>query len=177
MLGENSKESEAAAQDAEKAKKDAELYENRGPTKIIRLITVMAYMFSVSFVGMALSTYYIFLWEPPDPRYMHNSHSHLKADPQAESLVIDRSDYQKLIHPDELPIHLSSQLSNEIFVDEDFLGGKKSDDHDGVKRVQVGLSESSTMRILRAVKGGQLSQDDSAFSRTTVAPKGIFFIR
>ncbi|XP_014208309.1 uncharacterized protein LOC106639299 isoform X2 [Copidosoma floridanum] len=55
---------------AEKDKQDA-LYEDREPKKIIRIITVTAYMISVSFVGMTLSTYYIFLWNPPNPRLMH----------------------------------------------------------------------------------------------------------
>ncbi|KAH0954948.1 hypothetical protein HN011_000185 [Eciton burchellii] len=44
------------------------VYDNRGPKKIIRVVTVIAYLFSVSFVGIILSAYYIFLWEPPNPR-------------------------------------------------------------------------------------------------------------
>uniref|UniRef100_A0ABD2XEX4 Uncharacterized protein n=1 Tax=Trichogramma kaykai TaxID=54128 RepID=A0ABD2XEX4_9HYME len=55
---------------ADKAKQDA-LYEDREPKKIIRLITVTAYMVSVSFVGIVLSIYYVFLWHPPNPRLMH----------------------------------------------------------------------------------------------------------
>ena len=58
------------ANPADKNKEDA-LYEDREPKKIIRLITVTAYMISVSFVGVALSIYYIFLWHPPNPRLMH----------------------------------------------------------------------------------------------------------
>ncbi|XP_017883588.1 uncharacterized protein LOC108627061 [Ceratina calcarata] len=48
------------------AKKD-DIFENQGTKKLIRLVTVMAYMFSVSFVAIVLSAYYIFLWEPPNP--------------------------------------------------------------------------------------------------------------
>ncbi|XP_014229059.1 A-agglutinin anchorage subunit-like isoform X1 [Trichogramma pretiosum] len=55
---------------ADKAKQDA-LYEDREPKKIIRLITVTAYMVSVSFVGIVLSIYYVFLWHPPNTRLMH----------------------------------------------------------------------------------------------------------
>ena len=55
---------------ADKAKQDA-MYEDREPKKIIRIITVSAYMVSVSFVGIVLSVYYIFLWHPPNPRLMH----------------------------------------------------------------------------------------------------------
>ncbi|KAK0182894.1 hypothetical protein PV327_000981 [Microctonus hyperodae] len=45
------------------------IFENRSNTKkIIRVVTVMAYLFSVSFVAIALSGYYVFLWQPPNPR-------------------------------------------------------------------------------------------------------------
>lgn len=68
---------------ADKAKQDA-LYEDREPKKIIRIITVTAYMVSVSFVGIVLSAYYIFLWHPPNPRLMHaqaiSSHSEPRID-------------------------------------------------------------------------------------------------
>ncbi|XP_032455280.1 uncharacterized protein LOC100680175 isoform X2 [Nasonia vitripennis] len=68
---------------ADKAKQDA-LYEDREPKKIIRIITVTAYMVSVSFVGIVLSAYYIFLWHPPNPRLMHaqaiSSHSEPRVD-------------------------------------------------------------------------------------------------
>lgn len=63
---------------ADKAKQDA-LYEDREPKKIIRIITVVAYMCSVSFVGMTLSAYYIFLWHPPNPRLMHQQVAHHQA--------------------------------------------------------------------------------------------------
>lgn len=73
----------ASENPADKAKQDA-LYEDREPKKIIRLITVTAYMVSVSFVGLALSGYYIFLWHPPNPRLMHAqaiaSHSEARVD-------------------------------------------------------------------------------------------------
>jgi len=54
------------------------VYDNRGPKKIIRVVTVIAYLFSVSFVGIILSAYYIFLWEPPNPRVI----GHPRANPQ-----------------------------------------------------------------------------------------------
>ncbi|CAL1687185.1 unnamed protein product [Lasius platythorax] len=61
---------------------NAEIYENRRPKKIIRVVTVMAYLFSVSFVGILLSAYYIFLWEPPNPRLIERGR--LQADPQMQ---------------------------------------------------------------------------------------------
>lgn len=64
---------------------NADIYENRGSKKIIRVVTVMAYLFSVSFVGILLSAYYIFLWEPPNPRLIERDR--LRADPQVEFLI------------------------------------------------------------------------------------------
>ncbi|XP_058801905.1 uncharacterized protein LOC131670375 [Phymastichus coffea] len=74
-------EGQGASQNpTEKAKQDA-LFEDREPKKIIRIITVTAYMCSVSFVGVVLSGYYIFLWNPPNPRLMHQqvAHAHHEA--------------------------------------------------------------------------------------------------
>lgn len=64
---------------------NAEIYENRGPKKIIRIVTVIAYLFSVSFVGILLSAYYIFLWEPPNPRLINRGR--LQTDPQMQLLI------------------------------------------------------------------------------------------
>lgn len=45
-----------------------DIYENRpGMKKIIRVLTVLAYLVSVSFVAIVLSGYYVFLWHPPNP--------------------------------------------------------------------------------------------------------------
>lgn len=64
---------------------NAEIYENRGHKKIIRVVTVVAYLFSVSFVGILLSAYYIFLWEPPNPRVIERGR--LRVDPQMQYLI------------------------------------------------------------------------------------------
>ncbi|XP_070165918.1 uncharacterized protein PF3D7_1120600 [Polyergus mexicanus] len=64
---------------------NADIYENRGTKKIIRVVTVMAYLFSVSFVGILLSAYYLFLWEPPNPRLIEGGR--LRADPQMQFLM------------------------------------------------------------------------------------------
>nr|XP_033324297.1 uncharacterized protein LOC117219328 [Megalopta genalis] len=49
---------------------NAELYETKSSKKVVRLITAVAYMISVSFVAIGLSAYYLFLWVPPDPRLL-----------------------------------------------------------------------------------------------------------
>ena len=38
------------------------LKEEEKPSKLLRLITVSAYIFSVSFAALSLSLYYIFIW-------------------------------------------------------------------------------------------------------------------
>ncbi|XP_076164419.1 uncharacterized protein LOC143145181 [Ptiloglossa arizonensis] len=77
---------------------NADIYENRGTPKIVRLITVMAYMFSVSFVAIVLSAYYLFLWEPPNPRLLRRP-SHLIGGPEYQYLMNDpTNDYTLNFH-------------------------------------------------------------------------------
>lgn len=40
---------------------------NRSETKVIRVLTVIAYMCSVSMAAVMLSLYYVFLWNPEPP--------------------------------------------------------------------------------------------------------------
>ncbi|GAB6026023.1 hypothetical protein CHUAL_012234 [Chamberlinius hualienensis] len=42
----------------------AKIYEPKQNKKLIRLMTVMAYVFSVSMAAIMLSLYYVFLWDP-----------------------------------------------------------------------------------------------------------------
>lgn len=42
----------------------SKMYESKKNKKIIRFMTVLAYMFSVSLAAIVLSLYYIFLWDP-----------------------------------------------------------------------------------------------------------------
>jgi len=72
---------------------NAEIYENRGSKKIIRVLTVMAYLFSVSFVAILLSAYYIFLWEPPNPKFIQRER--LRMDPQMQFLIAPPSEETK----------------------------------------------------------------------------------
>lgn len=73
---------------AESSKKEVDIYESKGSKKIVRLITVVAYMFSVSFVAIVLSAYYLFLWEPPNPRLMKRPNP-LSGEPEVQFLVDD----------------------------------------------------------------------------------------
>jgi hypothetical protein len=41
--------------------------EEESESKLIRILTVLAYLFSVSFGAIVLSLYYIFLWDPKVP--------------------------------------------------------------------------------------------------------------
>ncbi|KAG8228596.1 hypothetical protein J437_LFUL009301 [Ladona fulva] len=52
------------------------LYERKQNKKIVRVLTVMAYVFSVSLAAIMLSLYYVFLWDPrsrPPGIPAHNS--------------------------------------------------------------------------------------------------------
>lgn len=73
---------------------NADIFENRGSKKIIRLFTVMAYMFSVSFVAIALSAYYLILWKPPDPRLLRRPIQFL-SEPEVQFLLSDRTIVEK----------------------------------------------------------------------------------
>uniref|UniRef100_A0A6V7L3Z9 Uncharacterized protein n=1 Tax=Bracon brevicornis TaxID=1563983 RepID=A0A6V7L3Z9_9HYME len=80
-MSENGKEGANPAPN--EAGKDVDIYENRkGLKKLIRIITVMAYLVSVSFVALVLSGYYIFLWQPPTPENLG-----LRAEPRVEYLM------------------------------------------------------------------------------------------
>lgn len=74
---------------AEKADESDQIFEDRGPKTIIRLVTVGAYMFSVSCAAITLSGYYIFLWHPPNSRLIHAHAAHLRADADMDFLVAD----------------------------------------------------------------------------------------
>ena len=51
---------------AESAAKD-KIYEPKKKRKIIRVLTVVAYVLSVSLAAIMLSLYYVFLWDPKLP--------------------------------------------------------------------------------------------------------------
>lgn len=45
------------------------LYEPKHKQKLIRVLTVIAYLISVSFAAIILSLYYAFIWDPKDHRH------------------------------------------------------------------------------------------------------------
>lgn len=51
----------------EEALKAVEQHESRKTPKIVRVLTVCAYMATVSTAAIMLSAYYIFLWNPTIP--------------------------------------------------------------------------------------------------------------
>lgn len=107
-------EQEAGAANADPNKKDpnADLYETKTPKKLIRLVTVVAYMFSVSFVAIVLSAYYLFLWVPPDPRLLRRP-VHLTGEPELNFLVADDDP-----PPVETPLAGTSNFAGRIVGDD-----------------------------------------------------------
>nr|CAD7265434.1 unnamed protein product [Timema shepardi] len=65
-LGDDGHQAPSGAKYAEDAAKD-KLYEPKKARKIIRVLTVVAYVFSVSLAAIMLSLYYVFLWDPKMP--------------------------------------------------------------------------------------------------------------
>ncbi|XP_076637326.1 uncharacterized protein LOC143349733 [Colletes latitarsis] len=115
----------------EALKKDssADIYENRGSKKLVRLVTVLAYMFSVSFVAIVLSAYYLFLWEPPNPKLLRRP-VHLSSEPEIQFLLSDPS--------------IVSNQSNEL---EQTFVGRVVDDHGHATKNRGNLNDS--MVVLR----------------------------
>ncbi|XP_054010996.1 uncharacterized protein LOC128893791 [Hylaeus anthracinus] len=95
-----------------KKESSTDIYENRGSKKIIRLVTVLAYMFSVSFVAIVLSAYYLFLWEPPNPNLLKRP-VHLSGDPEIQFLLSDSSIMSN--HSDEF---LTNNFHTKITADQ-----------------------------------------------------------
>ncbi|KYQ47936.1 hypothetical protein ALC60_12895 [Trachymyrmex zeteki] len=104
---------------------NADIYENRGSKKIIRVLTVMAYLFSVSFVAILLSAYYIFLWEPPNPKLIQRER--LRTDPQLQFLVAPPSEetkkdsnfLQNKVNPMHKPL-LAGRMAHHMYNGDDF---------------------------------------------------------
>lgn len=58
----------AAAAPGPEAEVNKQVVQNKETKKIVRLLTVVAYMMSVSMAALMLSAYYIFLWNPKEHR-------------------------------------------------------------------------------------------------------------
>ncbi|XP_050466306.1 uncharacterized protein LOC126859260 [Cataglyphis hispanica] len=111
---------------------NAEIYENRGTKKIIRVVTVMAYLFSVSFVGILLSAYYLFLWEPPNPRLIERGRQ--RADPQMQFLMAtmpsEKTDLKK--EGNDFFLNTDINHANKPFLGRMTYGAYDGDDSNGV---------------------------------------------
>ncbi|KAG8322418.1 hypothetical protein J6590_022868 [Homalodisca vitripennis] len=53
------------------------MYEPKHKKKVVRVLTVIAYVFSVSLAAIMLSMYYIFIWQGTKPN-QQNHHNHLQ---------------------------------------------------------------------------------------------------
>ncbi|KAF8777994.1 putative transmembrane protein INAFM2 like protein [Argiope bruennichi] len=84
--------------------------------KLVRLLTVMAYVFSVSLGAIVLSLYYVFLW---DPQIQREDQRKLTALPQPERLISDPSD-----RPDVVSLNMSSLTATTPTEQEATISGK-----------------------------------------------------
>ncbi|XP_014473107.1 PREDICTED: uncharacterized protein LOC106743616 [Dinoponera quadriceps] len=118
--GEVEPQDAASALEVPQKDPNADIYENRGSKKIIRVVTVMAYLFSVSFVGILLSAYYIFLWEPPNPGLIERERP--RTEPQVQLLTAEP-------YLEETDLLLENVL-NRTYKSRPFLGRIAHDSHD-----------------------------------------------
>ncbi|VVC91518.1 unnamed protein product [Leptidea sinapis] len=64
----NQKDEESAVEDtgAGPAAPTKEVQRDKSSSKVVRVLTVFAYLFSVSFAAILLSVYYVCIWKSPD---------------------------------------------------------------------------------------------------------------
>lgn len=148
------------------ASKDADIFENRGTKKIIRLVTVMAYMFSVSFVAIVLSAYYLFLWEPPNPRLLRRP-IQLSSEPEIQFLISDQEIIQD--EPSKPGQHANTtyiSFSNRFDDPETFV-----DNNDHSKKYRENLKESLFLLRKSLIESLKNKINDSKFSVQNSAQK------
>ncbi|KAF3427094.1 hypothetical protein E2986_11168 [Frieseomelitta varia] len=160
--------SDGAAQEGpggEASKKD-DIYENQGTKKIIRLVTVMAYMFSVSFVAIVLSAYYLFLWEPPNPRLLRRP-SQL-SDPEIQFLISDQEIIQD--EPSKPGQHANAtyiSFSNRFDDAETFVNNDHSKNRENLKESLFLLRKSLIESFKNKINDSKSSVQNSAQENRT----------
>ncbi|XP_034192887.2 uncharacterized protein LOC117610066 isoform X1 [Osmia lignaria lignaria] len=149
--------------DASKKDSNADLYENRGTKKIIRLVTVMAYMFSVSFVAIVLSAYYLFLWEPPNPKLIRRP-VHLSSEPEIQFLLADEPNLPNDVSMNDFLSVMGTEQKGSNSTRKSF-GGRIVDDHYSGKKHRRTLNESLALlrNSLVEFMRNRINNNDSKF--------------
>ncbi|XP_076765802.1 uncharacterized protein LOC143432784 isoform X2 [Xylocopa sonorina] len=145
------------------AKRDADVYENRGTKKIVRLITVIAYMFSVSFVAIVLSAYYLFIWEAPNPRQLRRP-LQFYGDPRMQSLIGDRI----AVEGDSNGFRQDWNTSNISFSVRNFDTNNHFNDYDHIRKHKKELNESLLLlrnSLVEALQDKQQINDSKSSNR------------
>lgn len=166
------KSQDAFASDTPTKDPNADIYENRRPKKIIRVVTVMAYLLSVSFVGILLSAYYIFLWEPPNPRFMQRER--LRMDPQMQFLLAPpseetdlKTDGSFLLQSEVSRVNkpLLGRMTQDTYGDDSVVDSRNKMNREKEERLNMILLKlrRSLMDILRA-QNRNLSQETAISS-------------
>ena len=65
------------------------LYEAKKIRKVFRVLTVIAYVLSVSLAAIILSMYYLFLWDPKIPTVGKAGRPTARTDPEAQQNITD----------------------------------------------------------------------------------------
>nr|XP_008196321.2 PREDICTED: uncharacterized protein LOC103313833 isoform X2 [Tribolium castaneum]XP_015837207.1 PREDICTED: uncharacterized protein LOC103313833 isoform X2 [Tribolium castaneum] len=90
--------------------KDNALFEPKAQPKIIRVLTVLAYILSVSMAAILLSIYYIFMWNEHKTYALHNEF----VPPGAASSLMEEANFTTpTFNTDQLPqIEMQQQITN-----------------------------------------------------------------
>ncbi|XP_029036384.2 uncharacterized protein LOC114872853 isoform X2 [Osmia bicornis bicornis] len=149
--------------DTSKKDSNADLYENRGTKKIIRLVTVMAYMFSVSFVAIVLSAYYLFLWEPPNPKLIRRP-VHLSSEPEIQFLLADEPNLPNDVSMNDFLSVMATEQKGSNTTRKKSFGGRIADDHYSGKKHRRTLNESLALLRNSLVEFMRNRINDSKFN-------------
>lgn len=114
----------------------AKIYETKQNKKVVRLLTVLAYVFSVSLAAIVLSLYYVFLWNPnmqlQDPPLVNESAGGNK--PTVALPLVQGQQQQQ---------HQQQEQQQQVYMDDDDINNN---------HLQHLASAESMRRSIRAIK-------------------------
>lgn len=128
------------------------LYENRpGMKKLIRILTVLAYLVSVSFVAIVLSAYYVFLWQPPDSKLI--MHAQTSNDIHAEYLIDNNPSIHFKIHSNNNQDDINLFKSDDKYFNDTNYSNKQQEIYGNyLKQLNNVNQEENTTKIIENLK-------------------------
>lgn len=98
------------------------MYEPKHTKKLVRVLTVVAYIFSVSLAAIMLSVYYVFLWNPKDVHYrpVHHTTPNINSPPAPSCPQAIATSLQERGDSQGKNIHFSQKSLNQIMINRKF---------------------------------------------------------